>query len=62
MKKLKAKDYTPEGIFRFFVRWLLNHPVRRQIVRKYPRTGRNERCPCGSNMKYKFCHWPKYNM
>ena len=27
----------------------------RQMVREYPRTGRNEPCPCGSGKKYKNC-------
>ncbi len=26
------------------------------IKRKYPKIGRNERCPCGSGKKWKFCH------
>lgn len=29
--------------------------ARRQPVKKYAGTGRNERCPCGSGKKYKVC-------
>jgi hypothetical protein len=30
-------------------------PAARCSVKKYPGTGRNERCPCGSGKKYKIC-------
>jgi hypothetical protein len=30
-------------------------PSRIRIEKKYPGTGRNERCPCGSGRKYKVC-------
>ena len=30
-------------------------PAARCSVKKYPGTGRNERCPCGSGRKYKVC-------
>ncbi len=30
-------------------------PSRIRIDKKYPGTGRNERCPCGSGRKYKRC-------
>jgi preprotein translocase subunit SecA len=30
-------------------------PAARRSVKKYPGTGRNERCPCGSGRKYKIC-------
>ena len=30
-------------------------PAPRRSVKKYPGTGRNERCPCGSGKKYKLC-------
>jgi hypothetical protein len=34
----------------------LPRPARRiRIEKKYPGTGRNERCPCGSGRKYKVC-------
>jgi len=28
----------------------------RTLVRSYPKVGRNESCPCGSNKKFKRCH------
>jgi hypothetical protein len=34
----------------------LPRPVRRvRVEKKYPGTGRNERCPCSSGRKYKVC-------
>jgi preprotein translocase subunit SecA len=30
-------------------------PAPRRAVKRYPGTGRNERCPCGSGKKYKLC-------
>lgn len=24
-------------------------------IRKTPKIGRNDKCPCGSNLKYKYC-------
>lgn len=27
-----------------------------QVVRTYPKVGRNDPCPCGSGKKYKYCH------
>ncbi len=40
-----------------------NHPPKQaampekvQVVRKYPKVGRNDPCPCGSGKKYKYCH------
>lgn len=27
-----------------------------QIKEQFGKVGRNEKCPCGSNMKYKHCH------
>ena len=30
-------------------------PTERQMVRKPPRVGRNEPCPCGSGKKFKKC-------
>ncbi len=29
------------------------------IRRRYAKIGRNEQCPCGSKIKYKFCHEKK---
>lgn len=26
------------------------------LVRRFPKVGRNEPCPCGSNKKFKNCH------
>ena len=28
----------------------------RTLKRAYPKTGKNEPCPCGSGKKYKHCH------
>ncbi|MGE5152396.1 MAG: SEC-C metal-binding domain-containing protein [Bdellovibrio bacteriovorus] len=28
---------------------------RARVVKKFPGTGRNEPCPCGSGRKYKLC-------
>ena len=33
-----------------------NNPVEKPFVRKKPKIGRNEPCPCGSGKKYKQCH------
>ncbi len=30
-------------------------PTRRQMLRRPPRVGRNEPCPCGSGKKFKQC-------
>lgn len=31
-------------------------PTRTQMLRRPPRVGRNEPCPCGSGKKFKHCH------
>jgi len=31
-------------------------PAGAQVVRTYPKVGRNDPCPCGSGKKYKYCH------
>lgn len=34
-----------------------NHfPVTRPFKRNYLKVGRNELCPCGSKLKFKWCH------
>jgi preprotein translocase subunit SecA len=30
--------------------------AQRPVVRKQPKVGRNQPCPCGSGKKYKHCH------
>lgn len=30
-------------------------PTPQQVIRKPPRVGRNDRCPCGSGKKFKRC-------
>jgi uncharacterized protein len=32
-------------------------PTQRQMERKPPKVGRNEKCPCGSGKKFKKCHF-----
>ena len=32
------------------------YPTLRPLTRDFPKVGRNEPCPCGSNIKYKKCH------
>ncbi len=33
-----------------------NSPAQREPVKKLPKVGRNDPCPCGSGKKYKYCH------
>ena len=33
-----------------------SRPEKAQVVRNYPKVGRNDPCPCGSGKKYKHCH------
>ena len=33
-----------------------SEPQGAQVVRTYPKVGRNDPCPCGSGKKYKYCH------
>lgn len=33
-----------------------SQPAGAQVVRTYPKVGRNDPCPCGSGKKYKYCH------
>ena len=46
-----CKDCMPEYLKENGLR--LHQP---QMVRMYPKVGRNELCPCGSGKKYKKCH------
>ena len=46
-----CKDCMPEYLKENGLR--LHQP---QMVRMYPKVGRNEPCPCGSGKKYKKCH------
>jgi uncharacterized protein YecA (UPF0149 family) len=29
--------------------------IKYHAIRKYPKIGRNDECPCGSRLKYKYC-------
>ncbi len=33
-----------------------SQPEGAQVIRTYPKVGRNDPCPCGSGKKYKYCH------
>lgn len=41
------------GIFMFVPRHMVDYIVK--PFRAKPRPGRNERCPCGSGRKFKYC-------
>lgn len=43
---------SPENIRR-----LMELQNRKPIIRKNAKIGRNEKCPCGSGLKYKNCCW-----
>lgn len=46
------------------ISWLNKHPaVNIKTIKDYEKKpGRNEDCPCGSKMKYKYCCWNKDNV
>ena len=48
------KNLPPEEQKFFIEMKVLPTPV--QLLRKVPRVGRNEPCPCGSGKKFKYCH------
>jgi len=35
--------------------WLGRRPVNLKTIYRHSHIGRNDRCPCGSGMKYKYC-------
>lgn len=51
-KLYSADDYIPENDYRFIVT-IQNQPSEEQINRK--KILRNDKCPCGSGLKFKKC-------
>jgi len=44
-----------------FIDWLKRHPYKKTITyHSTQRIGRNEKCPCGSGLKFKHCCWKKH--
>ena len=37
------------------IKQMVRRPTKQQTIRKPPRVGRNEPCPCGSGKKFKRC-------
>lgn len=51
---------SPVGALQSLVSRIFSTRVKRKpLVRAYPKIGRNEKCPCGSGMKFKHCHYDK---
>lgn len=46
---MRDSDYIPKGFDNATGKL---KPIRRRT----PKIGRNKRCPCGSNLKFKHCH------
>jgi SEC-C motif-containing protein len=54
-EKVKHKDKETEKMTE---KWYYStgKMIIEQVIRKEPKVGRNELCPCGSGKKYKHCH------
>ena len=57
LKKLYGPSFTFEEALgrNRFLKEMRVAPTEKQLVRKPPKVGRNEPCPCGSGKKFKKC-------
>ena len=57
---LTAKQMAMLGNIPKHIRPMKLHPTKKQMNRLPPKVGRNEPCPCGSNVKFKKCCMGKF--
>lgn len=57
-----GRIYTPEQLKQMYGELIPKNlkpmdisPTPQQMARRPPRVGRNDPCPCGSGMKFKYC-------
>lgn len=55
------KKSISDSKIQFYIDWLHRHPAKKTITyQAKQRIGRNDKCFCGSNLKFKHCCWNKY--
>jgi len=52
---------TQQEKIKFATGWLNRHPdINLKTIRNGIKIGRNQLCPCGSKMKFKYCHGKRW--
>lgn len=55
------QQVSDPGFMRLLLGGLRTRSATEPVERDRPRLGRNDRCYCGSGLKYKRCCWTKHN-